>query len=643
MPSSSFVKNTALRKIIFFGLPIATIFLLAVFVFWPGGVWAQTTTAGNLGAVGAAAGFGKANIYQLVGKILRVVFLTLGMITIGLTVYGGFVWMTARGEPAQVEKAKDILRNGVIGLMIVFAAFGVTEFIIARLLSNGFISAPAGSLSSDDKYLETFNGGSALGTVVKWHDPPNGAQNVPRDHAIQVQFKFPIDPASLIDAKSAQAYFVDTKDENGNAVKLLAGGPINPDAIIVYPVKTGKTGALKSEQLFAMVGENGKDSTIFTFNLNGVYLGSETEAMDYVVELTNSIEKLKPSGVSAFSGYGNGYSWRFNVGTALDLTSPRVVDAKPIANGTYPKNVVVRLTFSEPINLASAVGVYDPDKNHNFTNIVATDSTGKILIGKWAVAGAFNVVEFTPFNECGLNSCGQKIFCLPENIKIEVRAKAGVLQEVGKPKIKFTQGYTGVADPSNNALDGGGLEGAKPWSTNGGVPKGSPDDDFYYSLSTNSELKSSAPQILSVEPAIGASSLSEPAMKATTDVSVTFDSLMKMTSFDDNIILKAQNPKAQVGFAPLGVDIKVKDQSGADVPVTKAQISHLPFANNQAYSPWVKAGVVDEYQNCFSPASGWNAQQKILCKPDQQVVNKTCCNGLPASNDCELLKYGAVK
>lgn len=66
----------------------------------------------------------------LVGLILSFV----GIIFLLLTVYAGFMWMTAQGNSSQVEKAKDLLINAIIGLVIVTAAYSITVFVGEQLL-----------------------------------------------------------------------------------------------------------------------------------------------------------------------------------------------------------------------------------------------------------------------------------------------------------------------------------------------------------------------------------------------------------------------------------------------------------------------------------------------------------------------------
>ena len=67
---------------------------------------------------------------ETVGKIIKIVLGLLGTIFLVLTVYAGFLWMTASGEEEKITKAKDILKTSVIGLIIILAAYSITYFVV---------------------------------------------------------------------------------------------------------------------------------------------------------------------------------------------------------------------------------------------------------------------------------------------------------------------------------------------------------------------------------------------------------------------------------------------------------------------------------------------------------------------------------
>lgn len=65
----------------------------------------------------------------IVARIINVVLGFTGTITFIVFLYGGILWLTARGNDAQVDQAKTYIRNGVIGTIIVIAAFSLSIYI----------------------------------------------------------------------------------------------------------------------------------------------------------------------------------------------------------------------------------------------------------------------------------------------------------------------------------------------------------------------------------------------------------------------------------------------------------------------------------------------------------------------------------
>jgi hypothetical protein len=64
-----------------------------------------------------------------IGKIVGVGLAFIGVLFLILMIYGGFTWMTARGNQQDVTKAKDLFEAAIIGLIIVFAAYAITAYV----------------------------------------------------------------------------------------------------------------------------------------------------------------------------------------------------------------------------------------------------------------------------------------------------------------------------------------------------------------------------------------------------------------------------------------------------------------------------------------------------------------------------------
>ncbi|OGF30524.1 hypothetical protein A2223_01615 [Candidatus Falkowbacteria bacterium RIFOXYA2_FULL_35_8] len=69
----------------------------------------------------------------IIGRIINVVLGFMGVVMVLIVIYGGFLYMTAGGEPGKADKAKSWIINGIIGLIIMLSAYGITSFVITRL------------------------------------------------------------------------------------------------------------------------------------------------------------------------------------------------------------------------------------------------------------------------------------------------------------------------------------------------------------------------------------------------------------------------------------------------------------------------------------------------------------------------------
>ena len=89
----------------------------------------------------AKQGFGKetaekmegTDIPSLIGQIVGAGLSFIGVLFFILVIYGGFLWMTARGNEEQVTKAKELIRAAIIGLIIIVAAYAIAFFIFSYL------------------------------------------------------------------------------------------------------------------------------------------------------------------------------------------------------------------------------------------------------------------------------------------------------------------------------------------------------------------------------------------------------------------------------------------------------------------------------------------------------------------------------
>ncbi|MAF24809.1 hypothetical protein CL634_04455 [bacterium] len=81
---------------------------------------------------------GTTSVDVAVGGILRTFLVLLGVVFLATTFYGGWVWMTAWGNEERVQKGKDIVRAGFLGLFVVAASYSIS-ILLTQNFSAGFI------------------------------------------------------------------------------------------------------------------------------------------------------------------------------------------------------------------------------------------------------------------------------------------------------------------------------------------------------------------------------------------------------------------------------------------------------------------------------------------------------------------------
>lgn len=117
-------------------------------ILLPAMALAQTAGGGSTGldaiksgaqkAAGGAGlgGSGSPDLMTLIGQLIGAVMGLVGVILFGYMVYGGFKWMTAGGDQKAVTDAQTIIRNAIIGIVIIVAAYAISNFVIGTLANT---------------------------------------------------------------------------------------------------------------------------------------------------------------------------------------------------------------------------------------------------------------------------------------------------------------------------------------------------------------------------------------------------------------------------------------------------------------------------------------------------------------------------
>lgn len=557
------------KKVFFF---VFLGFLLIVFLY-PFFVLAQVDAGLEYAA---ETGLSDTDPRIVVARVIRIFMGFLGIIAIGLIMYAGWLWMTSEGNEEKISQAKAILKNAIIGLIIIVSAFAIVSFILGRLTSLGKGTGAGGGPGSLGG-----RGFVALGNgIIDSHYPTRDQKDLPRNTKISLTFKESIDATTII------------KD-----------GKINTDNIIIYRTVDGSDGPFVTD----VVANKTDDNKIFVFK-PAQYLGSPSEKIWYTVALSSGIRKA--NGQDAFPGSaGTAYDWSFEVGTFVDLTPPKVESVIPLPGDTEPRNVVVQINFDEAVDPIAVSG----RTADGFENIAVNKVGAGIVNGNFYISNQYKTVEFLTEDSCGTNSCGETIYCLPGNSNLSVLAKSSELEIPGESGSVFP--YNGVVDMADNSLDGNSnslAEGPEAQSAKAPYNANNPDvasqgDDYTWSFKTSDKIDSSPPVIATIYPRFG-----EGGIGIDTVPQATFGKFL-MSSAINTISVKLLGDEL--------INYWVDKINNSEAKETTINIRHDQFLENLSYSPVVGSGIKDIYQNCYTPCSGAG-----------KTGAPSCCDGAPSAN-----------
>lgn len=92
------------------------------------------TAKSNVGEVGGAADIGgETDLMVVIGNIINVVLGFLGVLLLFYFIYAGFLWMTDAGGGKGKEKAMGMMKSAVIGLIIIVAAYAISNFVLEQV------------------------------------------------------------------------------------------------------------------------------------------------------------------------------------------------------------------------------------------------------------------------------------------------------------------------------------------------------------------------------------------------------------------------------------------------------------------------------------------------------------------------------
>ncbi len=94
----------------------------------------KTSLQSAAGDLKPASGDSGTYIPNIIGNIINAVLSIIGVLLLVYLIYAGFLWMTAGGEDKKVEQAKTMIKNAIIGLLIIATSFVIADFVLSVMI-----------------------------------------------------------------------------------------------------------------------------------------------------------------------------------------------------------------------------------------------------------------------------------------------------------------------------------------------------------------------------------------------------------------------------------------------------------------------------------------------------------------------------
>lgn len=77
----------------------------------------------------------RADVFSSVSRIINYALTFLGIVGLVLVIYAGAVWMLARGNEEEIKRAQEMLKGGVIGLVIILGSYALSYWVFTNLIN----------------------------------------------------------------------------------------------------------------------------------------------------------------------------------------------------------------------------------------------------------------------------------------------------------------------------------------------------------------------------------------------------------------------------------------------------------------------------------------------------------------------------
>jgi len=113
---------------LFFCLILLVAIIFPVIVQARGNLWEDIGLGGMQQPFDSGVG-----LMGVIATVISIAFALAGIVAVVFLIIGGFNYVTAGGNPEQIEMAKSRIMNSIIGLVIILVSYLIVQFIMIQV------------------------------------------------------------------------------------------------------------------------------------------------------------------------------------------------------------------------------------------------------------------------------------------------------------------------------------------------------------------------------------------------------------------------------------------------------------------------------------------------------------------------------
>ncbi len=294
---------------------VAGLFSAAVFLVSHSALAAAISTNELYGGTNGAnfastAGLANVSLVLLIANIIRAALGFVGVVAVCFVIYAGFLWTTAGGEEEKIKKAKQVMKNALIGLVIILSSFAIAQFFISR------ITTAMGAINAEQTCT-----GSDCGCIGLQCEDCDGA-------SCDLTTTFVLQPLDLACAATIQNY----------QPRFVFSQRVIKTEIIENGMISIKKNGVEVEGTFSAIGGLSSSAQSFIFSPQTTCASNPEfycfEAGEtYVVTVSESLQSSNGYDIECTTA--NPCTFSFTVGSRIDTQAPVVTMQRPSVDGSF--------------------------------------------------------------------------------------------------------------------------------------------------------------------------------------------------------------------------------------------------------------------------------------------------------------------